>query len=251
MRVFGLRCSACGALTGEEDMASSGMGRATLVASLALGIGLVGAAPSAAPATAASSTTARAVATAAGTVAAPSGVPLQSSHSRRVARVDRAFLVVVHDANLNEIRAGQLALRRATDPRVRELARMFIKDHTAADRQVRLVAARLGVKLPSEPSAQTQLELALLRNFKRAAFNRAWVIQQLGAHARAIVLTEIELVLGRERPVLALATATAPVIQRHYNELRALACHYGIDAPTVAQLLATVHGKHGPADAAA
>ena len=228
-------------------MASSGIRRATLVASLALGIGLVGAAPSAAPATAASPSSAPVAAPAAAT----SHASVQSSQRRRVARVDRAFLVAAHDSNLNEILAGRLALRRATDPRVRELARMFIRDHTAADRQVRSVATRLGVRLPKEPSAQTQLELALLRSFKGAAFNRAWVIQQLGAHARAIVLTEIELVLGHGRPVLALARATAPVIQRHYNELRALARHYGINAPTVAQLLAPVHGKHGPVGATA
>jgi putative membrane protein len=230
-------------------MASSGIRRATLAATLALGIGVV-AAPSAAPATTAPSTAVRAHETAAATVGASSAAPVQYSHSRRIARVDRAYLVAAHDSNLNEILAGRLALKRATDRRVRELARMFIRDHSAADRQVRLVAARLGVKLPTEPSAQTQLELALLASFKGAAFNRAWVSQQLVAHARAIVLTEIELVLGRERPVRELAKATAPVIQMHYRELRSLGRHYGIHAPTVAELLAAVQGKHRSAAAA-
>jgi putative membrane protein len=228
-------------------MASSGIRRATLAATLALGIVLVAAAPSAAPATAAPATASATVAT----IAAASGAPVQSAQPRRVARVDRAFLIAAHDSNLNEILAGRLALRRATDPRVRDLARMFIRDHTVADRQVRLVAARLRVKLPNEPSAQTQLELALLANFRGAAFNRAWVTQQLVAHARAIVLTEIELILGRERPVLELARATAPVIQRHYNELRDLARDYGIHAPTLAELLAPVHGKQRSGGAAA
>jgi len=158
--------------------------------------------------------------------------------------VDRAFLVVAHDSNLNEILAGQLALARATDERVRALARMFIEHHTLLDQQVRQVAQRLHVRLPNEPSAQTQLELALLSQFSGAQFDRAWLIQQLIAHARAIVLTEIELTLGRQRLVLALAAAAAPVIQRHYQELRTLAADYGIPAPALADVLASGAGGH-------
>jgi hypothetical protein len=86
--------------------------------------------------------------------------------------------------------------------------------------------------------------LALLAQFSGAQFNRAWLIQQLVAHARAIVLTEIELTLGRQRLVLALAASAAPVIQQHYRELRSLAAKYDIPAPTLADLLASVPGRH-------
>ncbi len=210
-------------------MAGSGRRRAALAAALALGIGLVGAAP----ATAAT--------------AAPAAVRAPASAQavdRHISKVDRAFLVAAHDSNLNEILAGRLALKRATDQRVRALARMFIEHHTLLDRQVRQVARRLHVRLPSGPSAQTQLELALLRQFSGAQFNRVWLIQQLIAHARAIVLTEIELTLGRQRTVLALAAAAAPVIQQHYQQLRSLAADYGIRAPALADVLASVPTRH-------
>jgi putative membrane protein len=210
-------------------MAGSGTRRAALAVALALGIGMVGAA------------TPTAATTAPAAVRAPASA--QAAH-RHIAKVDRAFLVAAHDSNVNEILAGRLALKRATDERVRALARMFIEHHTLLDRQVRQVARRLQVRLPSEPSAQTQLELALLRQFSGAEFNRAWLIQQLIAHARAIVLTEIELTLGRERMVVALAAAAAPVIQQHYEELRSLAADYGIPAPALADVLALVPGSH-------
>src|SRR3954453_6051694 len=159
----------------EEDMAGSGTRRAAFAAALALGVGMVGAGPATATAPAAARATARP------TAAAPAAVQAQTSaHSdRRIARVDRAFLVVAHDSNLNEILAGQLALARATDERVRALAQMFIEHHTLLDQQVRQVAERLHVRLPNEPSAQTQLELALLRQFSGPQFDRAWLIQQL------------------------------------------------------------------------
>ena len=216
-------------------MTGSGTRTAVFAAALTLGIGVVGAAP--------------ATATAPVAATAATAAPVRASDSaqavdRHIAKVDRAFLVAAHDSNLNEILAGRLALKRATDKRVRALARMFIEHHTLLDRQVRQVARRLDVRLPNEPSAQTQLELALLAQFSGAQFNRAWLIQQLIAHARAIVLTEIELTLGRQRLVLGLAAAAAPVIQQHYQELRALAAKYGIPAPTLADVLALVPGRH-------
>src|SRR4051794_15599121 len=113
----------------EEDMAGSGTRRAAFAAALALGVGMVGAVPATATAPAAARATARP------TAAAPAAVQAQTSaHSdRQIAKVDRAFLVVAHDSNLNEILAGQLALARATDERVRALAQMFIEHHTLLD----------------------------------------------------------------------------------------------------------------------
>jgi putative membrane protein len=218
-------------------MAGSGTRMAVFGAALALGIGVVGAAPA----------TAGAPAGAPAVTAAPAAVRVSDSAQaadRHIAKVDRAFLVAAHDSNLNEILAGRLALKRATDKRVRALARMFIEHHTLLDRQVRQVAGRLQVRLPNEPSAQTQLELALLAQFSGARFNRAWLTQQLIAHARAIVLTQIELTLGRQRLVLTLAAAAAPVIQQHYRELRSLAARYCIHAPALADVLALVPGRH-------
>ena len=167
----------------------------------------------------------------------PAAVPASAQvDTQQVAAVDAAVLVALHDSNLNEIRAGRLALERATDARIRELARMFIAHHTRLDGRTQWAAEQLGVDLPNEPSAQTRLELALLRQFRGADFDRAWLVQQLVSHARSILVTEVALALGRERPVLGLAAAAAPVIQHHYEELRELADDYGIPAPSLEDL---------------
>ncbi|MET9493656.1 DUF4142 domain-containing protein [Streptomyces sp. NPDC006552] len=83
----------------------------------------------------------------ASTVATPWG-PLSAT--------DRDFLVKVRLAGLWEIPAGQQAMERAPTEAVRNAGDHLVVGHTDLDQRVRSVAARLGVELPNQPSAQQQ-----------------------------------------------------------------------------------------------
>ncbi|MEU6390547.1 DUF4142 domain-containing protein [Streptomyces sp. NPDC046939] len=84
---------------------------------------------------------------AASTVSTPWG-PLSAT--------DRDFLVKVRLAGLWEIPAGQQAMERAPTQAIRDAGDHLVIGHTDLDQRVRSVAARLGVELPNQPSAQQQ-----------------------------------------------------------------------------------------------
>lgn len=69
---------------------------------------------------------------------------------------DRDFLVKVRLAGLWEIPAGQQAMERAPTQAIRDAGDHLVIGHTDLDQRVRSVAARLGVELPNQPSAQQQ-----------------------------------------------------------------------------------------------
>ncbi|MGY1773887.1 DUF4142 domain-containing protein [Blastococcus sp. SYSU D00813] len=141
---------------------------------------------------------------------------------------DVTWMQSAHQSNLTEIAAGQAAQQSATDQRVRDLGQMFIDMHTQLDQQLTQAAQQLGVQLPAEPSATQQQQLAAVQQNTGQAFDRAWVSQQLASHQSTLAAGQRELQNGSDPTVLQLAQASAPVVQQHYDELRALAAEYGL-----------------------
>ncbi|TQS41878.1 DUF4142 domain-containing protein [Cryptosporangium phraense] len=140
---------------------------------------------------------------------------------------DRAFLVGAHQANLAEITAARIALRKATQPVTKRLAVRWIRDHSRLDASLRPVARRLGVALPDRPNAEQRALAARYRATCGPAFDRLWISTQMTAHHKAMALGKSELERGSAAPVRALARASAPVIAEHGELLDRAAQHLG------------------------
>ena len=63
------------------------------------------------------------------------------------ATVDRDFVVDMAEGNRAEIELSQIAEERATNPQVKEFARMLVRDHTTALADLREAAAAANVQL--------------------------------------------------------------------------------------------------------
>ncbi len=134
---------------------------------------------------------------------------------------DASWLKAAHQYNLTEISAGQAAQSHAASATVRGLGQMFIADHTAGDAKLQAVAAQLGVSLPGTPDAAQQQQLAQASATSGSAFDALFLSSQTSGHRQALAAGTAEISSGQDASVLALARATAPVVQHHLNELLA------------------------------
>ncbi|MFG1922818.1 DUF4142 domain-containing protein [Cryptosporangium sp. NPDC048952] len=128
---------------------------------------------------------------------------------------DRTYLRAAHQANLAEITAAKIALDKATEPVTKQLARVWIRDHSRLDAALRPVARKLGVALPAAPNAQQRALAAKYRATSGPAFDRLWISTQMTAHHQAMALGDAELQKGSAAPVKKLARDAAPVIAKH------------------------------------
>ncbi|MGN9804254.1 DUF4142 domain-containing protein [Micromonospora sp. L32] len=144
---------------------------------------------------------------------------------------DSQYLQAVHQSNLFEIRAGELAREKGQNQEVKRLGEMFKTDHTQLDQSVQQTASQLGVQLPNEPTADQRQILDRLENARGEEFDRQWVTAQLAAHIQAIQATQTEISQGQEQSVIQLAQTALPVLQAHYDELVNLARQLGIPVP--------------------
>ncbi|MGC5013268.1 DUF4142 domain-containing protein [Streptosporangium sp. DT93] len=75
---------------------------------------------------------------------------------------DRDLLIKVRQAGLWEIPSGQQAQQRAASKRVKEVGMHLMTDHLKLDEEVRALAAKLNVTLPSQASPDQQKWMAQL-----------------------------------------------------------------------------------------
>ncbi|MEW2381963.1 DUF4142 domain-containing protein [Micromonospora sp. NPDC047707] len=144
---------------------------------------------------------------------------------------DTQYLQAIHQVNLFEITAGELAQEKGQNEQVKNLGEMFKTDHTQLDQSVQDVAGQFDVELPDEPTPEQQNIIDQLNNASGEEFDRLWVTNQLTGHVQAIQATQTEISQGSEQAVVQLAQTALPTLQAHYDELVQLAEQLGIPVP--------------------
>ncbi|MEV6815782.1 DUF4142 domain-containing protein [Micromonospora sp. NPDC051296] len=144
---------------------------------------------------------------------------------------DTQYLQAMHQVNLYEIQAGELAQKKAQNQQVKDLAQQFVTDHTELDNSVKNVAKQLNVQLPNEPTTDQRAALDQLNNASGEEFDRLWVTQGLTSTLQAIQATQTEISQGTESQVVQLAQSALPVLQAHNDALVQLAEQLGIPVP--------------------
>ena len=169
---------------------------------------------------------ASAVALSAGSAFIPYG-PDSSADAQRGMSAGRGAMAYVTKAgagDLFEIQSSQLAVRRATRPRVREFAQMLVTDHTRSTQLVADAARSDGLNPP--PPALQPAQRAMLRQLERARprdFERLYLNQQIPAHQQGLALHRDYARSGSGAALRRVAGEVVPIVQHHLSDARALA----------------------------
>lgn len=144
----------------------------------------------------------------------PSALPL----------VDQNFLTTAAASGLLEVAAARAAASKASSTEVKAFAGTLLKDHTAANGELRALAARKNVNLPTEIGAGQTPTLEALTNASGAAFDRQF-LQTMGIseHQSAISLFERAAREAKDTEVRAFAEKTLPKLREHLATARKLA----------------------------
>ncbi|BCJ68999.1 hypothetical protein GCM10009779_12110 [Polymorphospora rubra] len=161
-------------------------------------------------------------------IAGPAG---PAGERDRPARHDARYLRAAHQANMAGIEAGQLAGTKDVAPQLADLGAQFVADNTQLDAELRRTAAAVGVELPTKPNRDQQVVLGRLRDADGDRFERLFVASEASAHKRAIRRNETELDRGTEPEAKQYAQESTPILQTHYDDLRALAAELGLPRP--------------------
>ena len=118
----------------------------------------------------------------------------------------------LHAANLMEIAAGKLAKSKGTTQEIRAYGAQLVSDHTGADKQVKAVAKKLGVKLSTPPQ---DASLAALGGLKGTAFDTSFTNMMVQDHDKAISMVKDAQGRSTNPDLTALLKALLPTLEKH------------------------------------
>ena len=142
---------------------------------------------------------------------------------------DAAFYKKAAEAGIAEVDAGNLAQQKGNSQAVKEFGAMMVKDHTAAAKKLKSLAATKNISLPTSASVGDMANKAKLEILSGDTFDKSYIKSQVKAHREAVGLFKKESTSGEDAEAKAFATATLPRLRSHLKKINAIATDAGVD----------------------
>jgi putative membrane protein len=117
--------------------------------------------------------------------------------------------------DLAEIAIAKIAEQRALHADTRTLAQVTMSDHEKALAELKTVASKTGMALPTAPSATQQAQAATLKTVPSGQFDATYDSDQVQGHELSISQTKTEIAGGSSSTVRNFASVYLPVAEKH------------------------------------
>jgi putative membrane protein len=135
---------------------------------------------------------------------------------------ENEFVKKAAKGGMTEVKIAQMATEKASDSKVKDLAQQLVKDHTAANQELKTVAAGLKITLPDEAASKEDAKCEQLKQKNGAEFDKAFLQEMEHCHAKDIALFEAGKKVAKSSEVTAFIDKTLPVIKSHAQKIGAL-----------------------------
>jgi len=143
---------------------------------------------------------------------------------------DRLFGQIAAVGGLAEVDLGKLAADKASNPGVKQFAKRMVDDHEKANRQLKSIAQKSSIPLPSKTDAEHNKTRADLEKLNGPRFDRAYLSNQTVEHQKMAQLLAWEIGQGEDAEMQRFASETLPAVLEHLRLARDLAAEIPADA---------------------
>jgi putative membrane protein len=138
-----------------------------------------------------------------------------------LARQDKEFFEKAAAGGMYEVEVGKLAESKAQNADVKAFGAMLVKDHSAANDELKSLAQKKGVTLPAALPKSEQKDLDKLAKAKN--FDKEFIDEVgLEDHKKDIKLFQKAAKDSRDADVKAYAAKTLPTLQQHHQRAQEL-----------------------------
>jgi len=135
-------------------------------------------------------------------------------------QTERAFLAEAARGNALEQELGRLATRRSENKRVKAFGRRMLDDHTKLESQLKGVAQKEGVSLPTRLSEDQRKQVDRLSKLRGADFDREYISMMVHDHEEDVGKFHDKAENAADPAVKSLASQALPTLQSHLQEAR-------------------------------
>jgi putative membrane protein len=160
----------------------------------------------------------RLMATAGGLVIALAAVPRVQLHAQlQELRQDTKFILEAASSNLLEIRLGQLAQTKATNPAVKQFGQQMVTDHNNLENQLTTSISKNGTQFQPGMTKEDQQEADRLGKISGAEFDRSYMTSMIQHHQKDIAKFQNEGQSVRSAEARQIVATSLPILQQHLN----------------------------------
>jgi putative membrane protein len=140
-----------------------------------------------------------------------------------VGPAEQRFMNEAAAANLAEIQMARTAATKAQSDAVKQLAQRIEQDHSAANKELEVIANKRGVSLPTEPDPKHKAQMDKLAKLEGAAFDRAYARHMVSEHKKDISKFERASRNLMDTELRKFAESTLPKLREHLQMAQAAA----------------------------
>src|SRR5438874_12198710 len=133
------------------------------------------------------------------------------------------FAAKAAEGGMTEVALGKLALERAANPSVKEFGQRMVVDHTAAGNELKAIAAKKNLQLPTALGADQKSTVDKLSKLSGAEFDKEYMSDMVKDHEADAKEFENQANMGPDADIKAFAAKTLPTIKRHLQMARDVA----------------------------
>src|SRR6185312_9449334 len=133
------------------------------------------------------------------------------------------FAVAAANGGMMEVELGKIAEEKAVNKKVKDFGAMMVKDHTAANDNLKSVAGMLNITLPDSVSDDTRKEIDKLKMKKGKDFDKAYVDMMLDDHKKDIAEFRKCADNCSDSSIKSFASTTLPTLEKHLDSIQSIA----------------------------
>ncbi|HEU4621818.1 MAG TPA: DUF4142 domain-containing protein [Burkholderiaceae bacterium] len=156
------------------------------------------------------------------------GTPPSGVSGTGVASYDKKFMTKAAEAGMAEVELGKLASEKATSPDVKRFAQQMVDEHSKANEELKGLAARKNVSLPTEPNSEHRRVKKTLEGMAGPEFDRRYMAEAgVKAHKESVDLFKNAAASAHDPEVKSWAASKLQTIQQHDQMAHGLADQKG------------------------
>lgn len=145
-----------------------------------------------------------------------------SSPTSTAAMSDDDFLKEAAMGGMEEVELGKVAGTKGTDPEVKKFGQMMVTDHSKANEELKALAAKKNVQLPTALDAKHQSDLDAMKAKSGKDFDTAYVTNMIEDHEKDVAAFESKSQNATDPDIKAWATKTLPTLKKHLETIRSV-----------------------------
>lgn len=133
-----------------------------------------------------------------------------------------SFLVDAANGGMAEVALSRLALEKSGNTAVKRFADMMVNDHSAANDQVKLLAAQKNVTLPADVSEENKKKADELMKKTGKEFDKNYIDVMTKDHEKTVDMFEKASTNIKDADVVAFVNNTLPKLRAHLDSIKVI-----------------------------